>query len=81
MSDLQKESVGCASLGRNYKKLMVVFDGIPARFKLMDAMRLAGIADSPPVRMAVAAVLRRDFKCLDVGYGSNKFWKKPEELT
>ena len=76
-SELQKETAGAYVLSKKYLAILKIFDKLPPRFKMLDAMREAGLKDGPQVRNAVAHVLRCDFKCLDVGEGPKRCWKKP----
>ena len=81
MSDKQKEASACKSMASKYQKIADVFDRMPNRFKLLDLFREAGITDSPAVRAAVGSVLFRDFKCVNVGSGLKRVWKKQEVTT
>ena len=46
MSNLQKEGAGYASIGRHYRKVAVIFDKLPPRFKFMDARPMKEISPS-----------------------------------
>ena len=76
-SNLQKEAAGASVLSKRYLAISRIFDKLPARFRMTDAMRDAGLKDGPNARAAVAHVLFFDFKCTDVGVGSKRCWKKP----
>ena len=77
MSELQKENAAAAVMGSRYLLVEKVFGEMPNRFKLLDLLEKAGIKDGPNSRMAVGAILQRDFKCTNVGMGVNRVWKKP----
>ena len=77
MSAIQKEAVSRFSMGRIYQAIRLVFDSMPDRFKTTELLNSAGLKNCPPVLSAVVAVLNRDFKCVHVGYGSARVWKKP----
>lgn len=77
MSDIQKEACTVASLGSRYSAIAAVFDQLPDRFRLLDLFTLAGIKDGPRSRAAAACILYRDFKCVNVGQGCGRVWKKP----
>lgn len=77
MSDLQKEACTGSAMGRSYRAIELVFNDMPARFKLLDLMKAAKIKDSSMVRAAVSSVLWRDFKCTCVGPSNKREWKKP----
>ena len=76
MSDLQKEVCASSAMGRVYVAISKVFDQMPVRFKLLDLISAAGLKDGPQVRGAVGSVLFRDFRCVSVGSGMNRCWKK-----
>ena len=77
MSSKQKEAVTCKILSSNYTKIAAVFAELPERFKLTELLRIAGISDGPAIRSAIGVVLSRDFHCINVANGANRFWKKP----
>lgn len=77
MSDKQKEASAAGALASQYKKIAAVFEAMPDRFKLTDLLRAAEIKDGMMVRSAVAAVLSRDFRCVNVGVGAARAWRKP----
>jgi hypothetical protein len=77
MNEFQKEACTSDLLFKRYHAIATIFDQLPARFRLLDMMKLAGLKDGPQQRRAVSAVLYRDFRCVNVGSGTKRFWKKP----
>ena len=77
MSDLQKEACSSSVLGKLYARISAVYDQLPQRFKANELEKLAGLSCSPYQRSGVATILARDFKCMQVGQGPGKVWKKP----
>ena len=77
MSAKQKEATAAKCLSTRYEAIAAVFDQLPERFKLLSLFELAGIKDHPRTRAAVGLILNRDFKCINVGKGYERVWKKP----
>lgn len=77
MSDKQKEAAASKTLATRYSAISAIFDKLPARFKMDDAIRLAKLKKGNATNVSVVAVLSRDFKCISVGRGFDRVWKKP----
>ena len=77
MSELQKENSAAGAMAYRYNRIAPVFGTLPDRFKMLDLIRAAGIKDCAQVRAAVGSILFRDFKCIQVGTGANRVWRKP----
>ena len=77
MSALQKEAAGINALARRYKKIAMVFEDMPNRFRLQELLNAAGLTMGMHNRSAASVVLERDFRCISVGSNGDKVWKKP----
>lgn len=76
MSDIQKEAACSHISGRIYQSIEQIFDSLPERFTLGEAMRAARIKKGMQM-YAVISTLERRFKCFR---NANGIWIKPEAV-